>query len=100
MFYTTKKQWLYNVLEGKTEADRVVLKDEDAQNGFVLLEDLKWDAKQTTNLYLVAICMRRDLLSIRSLRGCHVPILEQIRDRCKVCLFILFFNFNYLRNFQ
>ena len=72
------------MLEGKTEKDRVALRDEHPENGFVLIEDLKWDGKQNNNLYLVAITNRRDLLSLRDLRGCHVDLLQNILKKSKV----------------
>uniref|UniRef100_A0A3B3V8Q8 m7GpppX diphosphatase n=1 Tax=Poecilia latipinna TaxID=48699 RepID=A0A3B3V8Q8_9TELE len=40
-------QWVYNILEKKAEAERVVYDDPDPEVGFVLLPDLKWDQKQT-----------------------------------------------------
>lgn len=39
-------QWVYNILEKKAEAERVVYDDPDPEVGFVLLPDLKWDQKQ------------------------------------------------------
>lgn len=39
-------QWVYNILEKKAEADRIVFEDPDPQVGFVLLPDFKWDQKQ------------------------------------------------------
>lgn len=34
---------MYNILAREKEAERVLYRDEDPQNGFVLLPDLKWD---------------------------------------------------------
>lgn len=39
-------QWVYNILEKKAEADRIVYEDPDPETGFVLLPDFKWDQKQ------------------------------------------------------
>lgn len=39
-------QWVYNILEKKAEADRIVFEDPDPRVGFVLLPDFKWDQKQ------------------------------------------------------
>ncbi|XP_028840726.1 m7GpppX diphosphatase-like isoform X2 [Denticeps clupeoides] len=39
-------QWVYNILEKKAEADRIVFEDPDPDTGFVLLPDFKWDQKQ------------------------------------------------------
>lgn len=32
--------WVYNILEHKSEADRIVFEDEDQTEGFILLPDL------------------------------------------------------------
>ncbi|XP_034094418.1 m7GpppX diphosphatase isoform X2 [Gymnodraco acuticeps] len=39
-------QWVYNILEKKAEADRIVFEDPDPTVGFLLLPDFKWDQKQ------------------------------------------------------
>lgn len=39
-------QWVYNILEKKAEAERIVYEDPDPDVGFVLLPDFKWDQKQ------------------------------------------------------
>lgn len=34
---------VYNILAGEKEAERVLFREEDTEQGFVLLPDLKWD---------------------------------------------------------
>ncbi|KAJ8266636.1 hypothetical protein GJAV_G00132870 [Gymnothorax javanicus] len=72
-------QWVYNILEKKAEADRIIYEDPDPQLGFVLLPDLKWDQKQLDDLYLIAIVHRRDLRSLRDLTSVHIPLLRNIK---------------------
>lgn len=74
-------QWVYNILEKKTESERIVFEDTDKENGFVLLPDLKWDGKQLENLYMVAIVQNRNIKSIRDLTQNHLHLLENIRDK-------------------
>lgn len=74
-------QWVYNILEKKKEADRIVFEDPDPKTGFVLLPDLKWDGSQVENLYLVAIVHDRSLRSIRDLRQQHLGLLQNIQDK-------------------
>lgn len=45
-------QWVYNILEKKAEAERVIFEDTDPQLGFTLLPDLKWDQKQVSLMVL------------------------------------------------
>ena len=73
-------QWVYNVLEGKSEVDRVIHHDKDPINGFLLAMDLKWSGSEIDSLYLQAIVNRRDILSVRSLTAEHLPLLKNIRD--------------------
>mmetsp|Transcript_8488 Transcript_8488/g.24332 ORF Transcript_8488/g.24332 Transcript_8488/m.24332 type:complete len:319 (+) Transcript_8488:141-1097(+) len=72
-------QWVYNILEGKKEADRVLLKDTHPETGFTLLPDLKWDQTQVQNLYCIAIAHRRDIRSLRDLTAEHLPLLRNIQ---------------------
>ncbi|CEJ01576.1 hypothetical protein RMCBS344292_15599 [Rhizopus microsporus] len=71
-------QWVKNILEGKSEADRVIYQNKDPQTGFVILPDMKWDGSQE-NLYWVAIA-QADILSLRSLTRDHLPLLKKIRQ--------------------
>lgn len=71
-------QWVYNILEKKAEADRIIFENPDPENGFILIPDFKWDQKQMDDLYLIAICHRRDLKSLRNLTPDHLPLLKNI----------------------
>ncbi|KAM9741687.1 m7GpppX diphosphatase [Menidia menidia] len=71
-------QWVYNILEKKAEAQRIIFEDPDTETGFVLLPDLKWDQKQVDDLYLIAISLQRGIKSLRDLRSEHLPLLQNI----------------------
>lgn len=75
-------QWVYNILEGKSEQDRIVLEDADPKTGFVLLPDLKWNTKDLESLYLLVIVRQRGIKSIRDLTGEHLPLLKNIHTKC------------------
>lgn len=75
---------MYNILEGRCEADRVIFTDPDPHVGFVLLPDMKWDGKEVENLYLLAITRRRGLLSLRDVTSEHIPLLKHILEEGKV----------------
>lgn len=74
-------QWVYNVLEKKAEAERMLFEDADAQTGFMLHPDMKWDQTQLDGLYCLAICHRRDVRSLRDLNAAHLPLLRNIRAK-------------------
>lgn len=64
-------KWVNNILYGEAEADRVVYKDfseDNKDDGFIILPDMKWDAVNLDALYLVAIVYRDDIRSLRDLR--------------------------------
>jgi len=41
---------VYNVLEHKKEADKIVYEDKDSKTGFMILPDMKWDGKTLSAL--------------------------------------------------
>lgn len=75
---------MYNILEGRSEADRVIYQDSDPEVGFVLLPDLKWDQQEMENLYVLAIARKRGILSLRDITADHLPMLRNILDQGKV----------------
>jgi m7GpppX diphosphatase len=75
----SRTQWVQNILNGSAEADRVLYHDHDPNTGFVILPDMKWNGLSET-LYWVAISMRSDILSLRSLGHQHLDFLKKLRD--------------------
>lgn len=41
---------MYNILDKKAEADRIIYENPDPVDGFVLIPDLKWNQKQVQGL--------------------------------------------------
>uniref|UniRef100_A0A8C3GGY0 m7GpppX diphosphatase n=1 Tax=Cairina moschata TaxID=8855 RepID=A0A8C3GGY0_CAIMO len=76
-------QWVYNILEKKAEADRIIHENQDPSNGFVLVPDFKWNQNQLYDLYLIALIQRRDVKSLRDLTGEHLPLLKNILQEGK-----------------
>ncbi|XP_049774512.1 m7GpppX diphosphatase [Schistocerca cancellata] len=74
-------QWVFNILDHKSETDRIVFEDPDPETGFILLPDLKWDTKQIEDLYLVAIVRKSGILSLRDLTSEHLPLLKNIKEK-------------------
>ncbi|XP_004614210.2 m7GpppX diphosphatase [Sorex araneus] len=75
---TLSIQWVYNILDKKAEADRIIFENPDPVDGFVLIPDLKWNQQQLDDLYLIAICHRRGIRSLRDLTPEHLPLLRNI----------------------
>lgn len=81
MFANYFPQWVYNILNKETEADRIVFEDTCPDSGFILLPDMKWDRKDMDALYLQALVHRRDILSLRDLDQRHLPLLKNILEK-------------------
>lgn len=82
--------WVYNILDGRTEQEDVILREHsgaagvggvDDDEGFLLLPDLNWDRATLTSLHLLAVVERRDLWSVRDLAPAHAPWLRRMRRR-------------------
>ncbi|CUS15768.1 unnamed protein product [Tuber aestivum] len=71
--------WVYNILEYKSEKESIIVEDTDDVEGFMLLPDLKWDRKTMASMYTMAILRRRDITSLRDLKRKHVPWLKNLR---------------------
>lgn len=70
-------QWVFNILDGKAEADRIILNDPDPDSGFVIAPNLKSTGDEQ-DIRLVAICHRRDIRSLRDLNDEHLILLKNI----------------------
>ncbi|KAL4800011.1 HIT-like domain-containing protein [Aspergillus venezuelensis] len=75
--------WVFNILEGRTEQEDVILRDDEhgAEDAFLMLPDLNWDRKTMGSLHLLALVQRRDIWSLRDLKKKHVPWLKYLRKR-------------------
>jgi m7GpppX diphosphatase len=74
--------WVFNILEGRTEQEDVVLREAPGtEDGFLMLPDLNWDRKSMGSLHLLALVERRDLWSLRDLRKRDVAWLKGLRSR-------------------
>ncbi|KUF91705.1 m7GpppX diphosphatase [Phytophthora nicotianae] len=72
--------WVYNILDHKSETERIIYEDTHHRNGFVLLPDFKWsDPSKLESLYCLAIVHDRSLRSLRDLTGSHLKLLRNIR---------------------
>ncbi|XP_068028360.1 m7GpppX diphosphatase isoform X2 [Anomalospiza imberbis] len=81
--YGRRRVWVYNILEKKAEADRIVHENPDPSNGFVLVPDLKWNQNQLDDLYLIALVHRRQIKSLRDLTAEHLPLLRNVLQEGK-----------------
>jgi len=72
--------WVYNILEGRTEQEDVMYR-ESGDDGFLLLPDLNWDRKTMGSLHLLGIVERRDIWSVRDLQTDMVGWVRHMREK-------------------
>ncbi|KAJ5670117.1 Scavenger mRNA decapping enzyme N-terminal [Penicillium maclennaniae] len=75
--------WVFNILEGRTEQEDVIMRDDGhgPEDAFLMLPDLNWDRKTMSSLHLLALVHRRDIWSLRDLKKEHVSWLKYLRER-------------------
>ena len=49
---------VFNILDGKKEADRILFRDDDPKTGFIILPDLKWDPTSANALVSYRSCTK------------------------------------------
>eukprot|EP00455_Lapot_gusevi_P047300 TRINITY_DN6370_c0_g2_i4.p1 TRINITY_DN6370_c0_g2~~TRINITY_DN6370_c0_g2_i4.p1 ORF type:complete len:324 (-),score=74.95 TRINITY_DN6370_c0_g2_i4:154-1125(-) len=76
-----KHQWVYNILEGTSEQDLVLVRDEDPNTGFVMITNPDWKDGNLNSLRCLALSLARDLRSVRDLTAAHVPLLRNIQQK-------------------
>ena len=96
---------VFNILDGKKEADKILYRDDDSEQGFVILPDLKWDETSMNALvcrvfcppfnitqyyrvwangqYLTAIVQSREIRTLRDLTRKHISLLRAIRHQAR-----------------
>lgn len=74
----THFRWIYNILDGLAETDRVIARDAD----FVLVKNFSWTSDDPKNMHVLAIVSDRSLFCLRELRAHHVPMLKRMHDVC------------------
>lgn len=72
--------WVYNILEGRTEQEDVMYRESGA-DGFLLLPDLNWDRKTMGGLHLLGLVERRDIWSVRDLKKSMVGWVSHMKEK-------------------
>lgn len=76
-------QWVYNVIDGKSERERILLETDE----FIVLPDIMWDGKADDSLHILAFVKSHDIHSIRDLKPEHIPLLEAVLKQTTVNIF-------------
>jgi m7GpppX diphosphatase len=76
-------QWVYNILDGVSESDRILLNTDD----YLVLPCVTWDGKNIESLHILGLVKSRDIRSIRYLKSEHIPMLESMLTKTIVNMF-------------
>jgi m7GpppX diphosphatase len=71
-----KDQWIYNILDGISEQESVLYRDDKC----VIFINYFWDGKDIDKLQLLCMPTDINLRSIRSLDASHLPLLEHMKQ--------------------
>jgi m7GpppX diphosphatase len=71
-----KKRWIYKIIDGEQEQESIIVRTDD----FVILPDTD-SPQDTAVLNWIVIFSNPSLISMRCLRGEHVPMLQTVKDR-------------------
>lgn len=70
-----KDKWIYNILDGTSEQESVLHRDDLC----VVLPTYTWDGKNVDKLHILCMPTDTSLRCIRSLTNSHIPLLEHMK---------------------
>jgi m7GpppX diphosphatase len=72
-----KDKWIYNILDGTAEYDKVLYLDTD----ILIIPSYLWNGTDISKMHILTMPFDKTLHSIRDLNETHIPLLEKIRDQ-------------------
>lgn len=73
----SKDKWIYNIIDGYDEQDKIIFQDEL----FILIPTYTWNLIDLKKFHLLAIIKDKNLRSIRDLRNEHINLLNYIKKK-------------------
>lgn len=70
-----KEQWIYNIIDGLSEQDKVLYRDEQ----IIIIPNYTWLSDDLLKLHLLTIPNDKTLHSLRDLNENHIELLEHIK---------------------
>lgn len=71
-----KDKWVYNILDGITEQEMILYRDEKC----VVIPSFRWDSKNVDKLHILCFPIDVSLRTIRSLTSEHISLLEHMKN--------------------
>lgn len=73
----SKEQWVYNILDGVAEQDKILYRDEH----IVIAPNYTWNMNDNNLMYLLVFPMNKELHTLRDLNSTHLELLEHIKNK-------------------
>lgn len=70
-----KDQWIYNIINGTSEQESILYRDELC----IIIPTYIWDGNNVEKMHLLCLPTDTTLRSIRSLTSSHIPLLEHMK---------------------
>jgi m7GpppX diphosphatase len=77
-----KDQWVYNIINGIEEQDKILYRDEE----FIVIPTYTWDTKNVDKLHILAIPTDIKLRTIRDLNSSHINLLNYMKKNSLECI--------------
>jgi len=71
-----KDKWVYNILDGNAEQDKIIYKDELC----LVLPAYVWDGQNINKLHILCMPIDKFIRTIRELTKEHIPLLEHMKQ--------------------
>jgi m7GpppX diphosphatase len=72
-----KDRWIYNIIDGISEQDKVIYRDEN----MIIIPSYKWDSKNIEKLHILVLPTNKELRSIRDLTIEHIELLKIMKKK-------------------
>ena len=75
----SKEQWVYNILDGIAEQDKIIYRDEQ----IVIASNYTWTTNDNnlSKMYLLVFPIDHKLHTLRDLNSTHIPLLTHIKNK-------------------
>jgi len=72
-----KEKWVYNILDGIAEQDRILYRDQQ----IVIVPNYLWNGTNIKKMHILTFPTDKSLRSIRDLNASHIPLLKHCYDQ-------------------
>ena len=78
---TDKDQWIYNIIDGISEQESIIYKDDKC----IVIPSYMWNSKDVEKLQIICLPIDKTLRTIRSLEFKDIPLLKHMKKvTCKI----------------